>query len=618
MSRLSVGWLLAVFLLLAVTPAQAQEPSETRAAVPDIPTGEGRIVGRVVHPSDDGEVGGLPIGLYSLAADGSPSMRETTTDAKGNFRFEGISNSSGVVYLVGTRYREISYGERGQFEPDEAELKIDLEVSDPTTNPADISIENTTLELGWFGGKLAVQERIQINNAGERVFYQQVKNRKGERAPVRAQIPETASNLRPALGILAENFELELGSLRYWGAIYPGVGEVAYSYLVDQSGDSQDGGTPLVRLRRQFPDGSKTVLVLVPIGSPAISATGLTAGADTEIDGRLYQTLIAENLTPGAEIELLLKPPTGNPSAELLQVKQANVWLELDDTVLDVNMDYLFAVDAPDWIAGTAESPLLHVDLPANAEFRSVSSTVDQLGVEQSPGGGVDVIGPVPPGESRLSIRYRMPVNTAGSTGLDLRFPFRVPLLNVFVADTGIVVENDRLHRRRPTRSGTRLYLHREAFQIEPDETLHFELRPLKRQPFSNLTILVPFLIAACCGAWFMVSPLRKESRTQQQNSDATSTRIQREAIYEAIRDLDHDFETGKLNEEDHQRMRETLRAQAKESMRQENESSPAQPADADTEDLSPTCPQCAVATEPQWTFCSNCGAPLGAGDLQS
>ena len=617
MSRLAVGWL-AVFLLLAVAPTQAQQPPGTQTTVPDIPAGDGRVIGRVIHAQDDGQVDGLLIGLYSLAADGSPSMRETTTDAKGNFRFEEISNSSGVVYLVGTRYREISYGERGQFEPDETELQINLEVNDPTTNPADISIENTTLELGWFGGELAVRERVQIRNAGERAFYQQAENREGRRAPLRAQIPETASNLRPALGVLAEQFELELGSLRYWGAIYPGVGDVAYSYRVAPSEGAQDEETPLVRLRRQFPDGSKTVVVLVPIGSPEIRATGLTASANTEVDGRLYRTLVADNLAPGAEIQLLLKPPAGNPSAELLQVKQANVWLELDDTVLDVNMDYLFAVDAPDWIAGTAENPLLHVDLPANAEFRSVSSTIDQLGVGQSPQGGIDVIGPVPPGESRVSIRYRMLANATGSTGLDLRFPFRVPLLNVFVADTGIVVENDRLHRRRPTRSGTRLYLHREAFQIEPEETLHFELRPLKRQPFSNLTILMPFLVAACGGAWFMVSPLRKASRTQQENFGETSTRIQREAVYEAIRDLDHDFETGKLSEEDHLRMRETLRAQAMEWMRQENESSPAQPANADTEDLSPTCPQCAAATEIQWTFCSNCGAPLGDGDVQS
>lgn len=609
MSRLPGCWV-ALMVLMALAPAHAQAPANSQRSVPDIPSGEGLIVGQVVYPGAETNLADLPIGLYALAADGSPSMRDTTTDAEGNFRFEDISNASGVVYLVGTRFRDISYGKRASFEPGQAQLNIELEVSLPTSDSAGISIEKTTLELGWHGDQLAVQERIQIANAGQRVFYLDEENRQAARPPLEALIPQTAHTLQPAWGVLSEHFELEDGALRYWGAVYPGGGEVAYSYLVPQRARANAEEPQPIQFRREFPTGSGSVVVLVPIEDPELRAEGLAPGPETEVRGRRYRTLEASDLAPGAVIELAIEPPARKFATGPIDIKQATAWIELDDTILDVNMEYLFAVEGPGSIAGTPGNPLLHLDVPAGAEFRSVSSTVDPLGVEQSPNGGIDVVGPVPAGESRLSVRYRLPPGEK-STSLDLRFPFHVPLLTVLVADTGIEIETDRLHRRRPTRSGTRLYLHREAFQVEPGETVHLELRPLERQSVSQLALLAPFFIAACIAAWFMVTPLREPEAEPAREPAGTSTRNEREAIYEAIRDLDHDFETGKLSEEDHARMRAELRAQAVASMRQETGPGPVQPSSREPVSPPAHCSECGVATQSNWSFCSHCGARM-------
>ena len=124
--------------------------------------------------------------------------------------------------------------------------------------------------------------------------------------------------------------------------------------------------------------------------------------------------------------------------------------------------------------------------------------------------------------------------------------------MNVLIADSGVVIEDDRMHRRRPTRSGTRLYLHREAFQVSPDETISLRLTPLGRRRIAPSLALAPILLAAAAAAWFMVAPLRPDDSPIEDSSIELSTRDRRESIYDAIRDLDHDFEMGKISQHDH------------------------------------------------------------------
>ncbi len=79
-----------------------------------------------------------------------------------------------------------------------------------------------------------------------------------------------------------------------------------------------------------------------------------------------------------------------------------------------------------------------------------------------------------------------------------------------------------------------------------------------------------------------------------------------------AIRSLDEDFEVGKLSEDDHREMRETLRAEAVELLRAERT------ALAQTEPVETApraCPRCAAEAGPEARFCSQCGSPLDASD---
>jgi hypothetical protein len=71
---------------------------------------------------------------------------------------------------------------------------------------------------------------------------------------------------------------------------------------------------------------------------------------------------------------------------------------------------------------------------------------------------------------------------------------------------------------------------------------------------------------------------------------------VEREAVIGTLRDLDEDYETGKISEADHNQMRDQLRARAVALLREEREGPKPEPT-------------------PSAAFCTQCGASLRAGD---
>ena len=162
-------------------------------------------------------------------------------------------------------------------------------------------------------------------------------------------------------------------------------------------------------------------------------------------------------------------------------------------------------------MTGTPGAPLLHVSVPRGAVLEGVSPETESFGLFPSEDGGFDVIGPIGPGEHSLGFMYRMPTRPDGVT-VDMRFPREVQTLNVLVADTGLALDSDRLHRRRPFRNRTRNYLHREAYNVGMHETVDLRLEPLRGAGSSRRPSLT--ILGVGAAAWFMVSPLRRSQRS--------------------------------------------------------------------------------------------------------
>jgi hypothetical protein len=302
-----------------------------------------------------------------------------------------------------------------------------------------------------------------------------------------------------------------------------------------------------------------------------------------------------------------------------VHLTRADFWLELDDTVLSVNEELSLRSDADLHVVGSESEPVLRIALPQGAELLGISPEARQLGALPT-SDGVSLVGPVPPGETRVTVRYRVAASEARS-GIELRLPRDVDVVNVLVADTGLEIESERLHRRRPFASGTRTYLHREAFHVKAGEAIGIALVPLQRGRTSRTAWAAIAAVAMLAAAAFVMAPLRKPHReTPAAAADETAWSLRRQAVVQDIRDLDHDFETGKIAPEDYEPMRVRMRDEAIELLRRE-EASGAAPA-PETAQIAPegntaTCSGCGETADPGANYCSNCGTALG-GSRQS
>jgi hypothetical protein len=113
-------------------------------------------------------------------------------------------------------------------------------------------------------------------------------------------------------------------------------------------------------------------------------------------------------------------------------------------------------------------------------------------------------------------------------------------------------------------------------------------------------------LVIGVGGVAFLTGPLRTPSQEEETEPEASPSRRERDSVVAAIRDLDHDYETGKVSEADYESFREELRARALALLREERLPQKPQPT------LDPTaCPACAVSLRPGDRFCAQCGAPI-------
>jgi len=635
--------LLALLLVVAL-PASAQHPG-TGTQAPPPPAGDGALTVQVLYPSDPAATAGVTLALYALGPDGTPGFANGVTDADGRYVFTGISSDPGIVYLVGARFREIPFGERVTFPDGQKQAQVSIEVSTPTDRTDQVSVEELRIRLDWMGDRIVVRELARLVNAGHQVVQTPTDDPK--RAIFTRPIAADAKDFEARAGSIGDGLELEEGAVRFWGPLYPGDQRVEFQYSLPLP----QGATKL-RIPVELSQPAARLVVVAGTAGLQIEGAKLVASRAVKSDaGQPLEAWARAGLAASKPLHFDVTLPESRSDPSLVSVPRTDVWLELDDTRLTATVDTQIEVPPGAPVAGTPEAPLLHVTLPDGATMQGVAPDAEALGLVPMPSGGFDVVGPIAPGTTSLGYSYLLPARPDG-VDLELKFPREVGTLNVLIADTELAVESSRLHRLRAFHSGTRNFLHREAFNITPDETVDLALRPLRATGLSANTSIAITIIAAAAAAFFLVNPLRQSTR-RAPTVDPALVQIhdEREAIYSAIRDLDHDFETGKLEAADHAQMRAGLREQAIALLRAEratatSEASPAAgtatsavaktdvktggravdamdgpsrpPATATAEPMTGRfCPQCGGAVTPAWHFCSHCGGRLNPASVE-
>jgi hypothetical protein len=597
----------AAALLIACSAAAQDHPAIAgQAGAPDVPAGDAAIEGRVVDEQSRSGVPDLGVILYSLQPDGEPGLRQTRTDAEGAFRFDGISGDPEVVYLVGTRVGGVPFGARAVFADGETVQQVEVAVNQPSRDVGSVQAGEPRLRLERGCSHLRVHHEQPLTNSSSRVVYVPPDDREGAEPLFELELPEQATAIETPLGSASDGFERDGRRLRYFGPVYPGTTSVEFSY-----------GIPLAReesLSIGFPDGAETVHILVPQAGAQIRGEGLREEGEIALPEGAQRSLRSDAIAPGGELrfEVALDEPGDESPVELSEVR---IWLEKDDAALDVSESYELLVEGDAPVKSDGGAPLLCIPLPPAAESLRFSNASLAMGLSRDPEGALALSGPIPAGESDLSLRYRLPAKP-GPVTFERHFQRDVDLLTLLVADTGIVADTQRLHRRRPVRTEDRSYLHLEGFGIERGEPVEVTLRPLpQHQGLPTLATSGILLLVAVGALFYLIAPLRSAAATGPEApatgpvEEAASTRLarEREALYANIDDLDEDFETGKLSAEDHERMRAELRARAVALLQAERQ--PA--AEPERAPAARFCTACGAKASEGDRFCSQCGTAL-------
>ena len=593
------AWLAAaIAALLAPAPGAAQHEGAFPGG-PDVPAGPATVVGRLVHDTRPEAAARVPLILYALSPDGSGGLRQGVSDDAGRFRFEGVSNASDVVYLVGARAEEIPFGHRFSFAAGELEHRVEVTLSDPVTDASAAESRAFDLRIERGCTHLRISHSHAVTNPGERVVFVP-EDRRADAAPVFEVV------LPPGV----EGFETMQGQgglvrdgdrVRFFGPVYPGTQQVEFGYGLALDTKQFEIG---------LPGGAAEAGVLTPVDALEVRSDALAPAPDVSLGAQPYRVQRAGAIEAGGALALDVTLPERRSAP--VRTPRAELWLELDDAALEVNERLEVLVEADGGLPESPGVPLLCVPLPAGALTLRFSAEALGAGLRRDPSGDLALHGPLPAGATPLALSYRLPARSRGAD-LTRRWERGVALLSVLVADNGVVPETTRLHRRRSVRSDDRMFQHLEAFAIEPLEAVEISLRRTPPRRDGSWASSGFALLAGLAALGFLAAPLRGAGEAAPVGSPATApdmAELERQAFARALDDLDDDLETGKLSRGDHASMRAELRARAAASLLR-----PPDEAARVAAPQTPVCGACGHAAQPGDVFCSKCGTRLGPGD---
>ncbi len=599
--------ILALLLLIAAGGVQAQQ-------APDVPAGDGAIRGQVIDAETRAPLADVEIALYALTAEGVPGLRRGTSDAEGRFAFEGIARTPNLAYLVGARHQGVPFpGARVVFEPGVSEKQVEVEISGLTGDRSQIVAGRAELRLQRLADGARIVETLRIENRGSRTFYVAPDARGGSTPALRAQLPEGFSEFEMPLGVVPEGVEREGRELAWWGPVHPGAQDLSFSYHVETEDPEA------LRVAWTLPEGASAVRLWVPSGA-RLESPGFSPAELSEGSGPGFSLFEAGAVPKGRTLQVALALPPARLAPGATHPLEVRAIVTVDDAALAVTETHVLQIRGEERVLGTQEQPIHRILLPPDVDRLRFGANAPGTSLLPDGAGGLLVLGEAAPGELRIEIAYRLATEGFPTT-FSRRFDSAVPLASIFVADTGnLRPASDRLHRRRPVRTADLTYLHFEAYQIGAGETLSLVL---DRQP--PRLQAPPWLhrgavgVAGLLALALLIAPLwsARGGGDLVSQSEPPAER-ERAAVVAALRDLEHDFETGKIEPGDYQTIRTELRGQALALMREARdgpapeESPAAQVAQAaPSPDVARFCTDCGSRAEPQHRFCAGCGKAL-------
>jgi mono/diheme cytochrome c family protein len=388
-------------------------------------------------------------------------------------------------------------------------------------------------------------------------------------------------------GIDGQHVFADLAEDRRWAVVdyvrafaynYAAPGTVAASVSGEASvtGSVQNGTAgaavpgDLVVTLHGFDDFSETVTLSATVsasGAYAFTSVPYIAGRQfilsTRHQGVIYGSdIFSFDLEPTVEMPLVIFDSTTDPGA--LRVERMHIFFDLTgDGGATVGELFLFS-NGGDKTYADAGGPALEIPLPASAADVTVQGGVEGEDYVLA-GQGLQLSAPVRPGSSsaQILISFRLPYDRRLDFEQELLYP--VNALNVLLPAEGMTLRGGGLQDEGVQEIQGSAFHSYGAAGLAAGNTVSFQLSGQPASAASGAGLLtgsdplrlgigVGGLVLALAGVgywWY----LRRSPRTDDEPQD-------REALLQAIADLDDAFDEGELGEREYERERARLKRQ--------------------------------------------------------
>jgi hypothetical protein len=321
-----------VLLLLAVLCLYALNPTALSAQ------GDGVLQGQVIDGTADGQIAeGLEVVLRSFQGRDEGEQRSATTDALGQFRFEGLETGEDWAYLVQVGYQEVLYSPGMlTFEIGQSELSTEVLVYEATADAREVEAERAHIFVTLSDTGLSVTELYVFSNSTDRT-YVGAQEIDGRRWTSRYILPQDSRNLTFDDGTLGGRFLSAPGGFVDTEPHWPGTTSVLFSYDLDCRG----GDCSLVR---ELTHPISNLNLLVPDTGASVASSQLAFEGKRDAQGSPFLNYVGRNLAAGQELDLRVRLPGAvtQPAAAQGGRTSALPWIILGTVIAALALVYPF------------------------------------------------------------------------------------------------------------------------------------------------------------------------------------------------------------------------------------------------------------------------------------
>ncbi len=279
----------------------------------------GIVEGEVVNGTPAGpDVGaGIPVSLFVVEADLQVDVKETTTDASGRFRFEGLDTDETLEYWLEATYLQLPYSslEPLQFLEGQSELEGQVTVYETGADDSGIRANLLVLRVQALDSVLRVQESYYLGNEGDRTFLGEAGELPDDQLST-AFIPLPDGQFGLELG-LADGVQRAVevdGGVAATEPIRPGEGTL----LVSLSYHLAVPGSGMLSLERSVPFPVDAVWVLAAQPGLLLQSEMLESQGITELEeGQPVELFIGQELSENTPIVMELQVVAGASSSAM-------------------------------------------------------------------------------------------------------------------------------------------------------------------------------------------------------------------------------------------------------------------------------------------------------------